>query len=76
LQLNPGARDYISPADSHGAPSSPRPRKAPAAFHLAEVLAFRRWYVWTLFMVAIAPIALWHAYPVAFVAIGNTVSRR
>ena len=69
VQLNPGAHDYISPADSHGAPLVSPPRKVPAAFRLAEVLPFRWWYVWTLFMVAIAPIALWHAYPVAFVAV-------
>jgi hypothetical protein len=32
------------------------------------VLPFRWWYVWTLFMVAIAPIVLWIKLPVAFAA--------
>lgn len=44
------------------------PRRIPVAFRLAEVLPFRWWYVWTLFMVAIAPIALWIQLPVAFAA--------
>jgi hypothetical protein len=47
---------------------APPPRRIPAAFRLAEVLPFRWWYVWTLFMVAIAPIALWIQVPVAFSA--------
>ena len=47
---------------------APPPRRIPVAFRLAEVLPFRWWYVWTLFMVAIAPIALWIQLPVAFAA--------
>jgi Protein of unknown function (DUF3060) len=47
---------------------APPPRRIPVAFRLAEVLPFRWWYVWTLFMVAIAPIALWIQLPIAFAA--------
>jgi hypothetical protein len=43
VQLNPGARDDISPADSHRAPLVSPTRKVPAAFRLAEVLPFRWW---------------------------------
>jgi hypothetical protein len=47
------------------------PRRIPAAFLLAELLPFRWWYIWALFMVAIAPIAVWMsvrpAFPVAAV---------
>lgn len=55
----------------HGMPGSldtrlaDAPRKVPAGFRLAEVLPFRWWYVWVLFMVAVAPISLWLSYPVA-----------
>jgi hypothetical protein len=41
----------------------------PAAFRVAEVLPFRWGYVWTLFMIAVAPIALWHTSPLAFAAV-------
>jgi hypothetical protein len=41
------------------------PRRIPGAFLLAEALPFRWWYVFTLFMVAITPIALWTASPTA-----------
>lgn len=50
------------------------PRRVPTLFLLAELLPFRWWYIWALFMVAIAPIALWISYrslmaPVAIVTI-------
>ncbi len=45
---------------------SPSPRPVPAAFWFAEMLPFRWWYVWTLFTVAVAPIALWIQLPMAF----------
>ena len=45
------------------------PRKVPAAFLLAEILPFRWWYVWVLFMVAVVPIALWFPMPVVFAAV-------
>ncbi len=48
---------------------SPPPRRVPAAFRVAELLPFRWWYVWTLFMVAVAPIAVWIQLPQAFAAV-------
>lgn len=42
------------------------PRRVPASFQMAEALPFRWWYVWTLFMVAVVPIAVWFGYPKAF----------
>jgi len=48
---------------------TPPPRTVPAAFRLAELLPFRWWYVWTLFIVAVAPIALWIQLPIAFAAV-------
>jgi hypothetical protein len=45
------------------------PRAVPMAFRLAEVLPFRWWYRWTLFIVAVAPIAVWIQLPMAFAAI-------
>jgi hypothetical protein len=48
---------------------SPPPRKVPMAFRLAELLPFRWWYVWMLFILGVAPIALWMEQPVAFAAV-------
>lgn len=45
---------------------APPPRRIPFAFRFAEALPFRWRYVWTLFAVAIAPIALWIQQPPAF----------
>lgn len=45
---------------------SPPPRRVPTAFRLAELLPFRWRYVWTLFIVAVPPIALWIQLPWAF----------
>jgi|GEM_PF-1619984 len=45
------------------------PRRIPAAFGLAELLPFRWRYIWILFMVAIAPIALWTSTPLAFAVV-------
>lgn len=65
---------FVRPT-SHGfdagtAPSAPRddhlaeaPRRVPLTFLLAEALPFRWWFVFTMFMVAVAPIALWMAVP-------------
>lgn len=39
------------------------PRRVPLRFVLAEVLPFRWWYVFTLFMVAIPPIIVWITSP-------------
>jgi len=55
-----------------GAPDTsltPSPRNVPMAFRLAELLPFGWWYAWTLFMVAVAPIALWVQLPKAFAAV-------
>lgn len=54
------------PADTSLTPPS---RKVPMAFRLAELLPFRWWYIWTLFMVAVAPIALWIQLPMVFAAV-------
>ncbi|WP_216903908.1 DUF3060 domain-containing protein, partial [Nocardia alni] len=45
------------------------PRKVPAGFVAAEMFPFRWWYVWILFMVAVAPIALWIYVPAAFTVV-------
>ncbi|CDO86666.1 DUF3060 domain-containing protein [Mycobacterium triplex] len=47
---------------------APPPRGIPIGFRLAELLPFRWWYVWTLFLVAVAPIVLWIRLPRAFAA--------
>jgi hypothetical protein len=48
---------------------APPPRTIPAVFWLAESLPFRWWYIWTLFIVAVAPIAVWLQLPKAFAAV-------
>ena len=48
---------------------APPPRRVPTAFRLAELLPFRWRYVWTLFVVAVVPIALWIQLPKAFAAV-------
>ncbi|HZQ33341.1 MAG TPA: DUF3060 domain-containing protein [Mycobacterium sp.] len=60
-----GQRSSI-PANTVEADLAPPPRSIPAAFRFAELLPFRWWYIWTLFMVAVTPIALWIGMPVAF----------
>lgn len=62
----PEAPDEPVAADTSLAPP---PRRVPAAFRLAEALPFRWWYVWTLLVVAVAPIALWIQLPMAFVVV-------
>jgi hypothetical protein len=47
---------------------TPPPRKVPMTFRLAELLPFRWWYLWTLLIVAVAPIAVWMQLPMAFAA--------
>jgi hypothetical protein len=47
---------------------APPPRRIPMTFRLSEMLPFRWRYVGTLFVVAIAPIALWIQLPAAFAA--------
>ena len=48
---------------------APPPREVPKGFWVAELLPFRWWYVLTLFIVAVAPIALWIQLPTAFAAV-------
>ena len=48
---------------------APTPRKVPATFWLAELLPFRWWYGWTLFMIAVTPIVLWIPLPRVFAAV-------
>jgi hypothetical protein len=52
-----------APADDRLAAA---PRRVPASFVLAELLPFRWWYIWALFMIAVALIAIWAAVPLAF----------
>lgn len=48
---------------------SPAPRRIPVTFWLAELLPLRWWYVWTLLVVGITPIALWVQLPRAFAVV-------
>jgi hypothetical protein len=64
--LNPGARQPVSSAGEYGVPLASAPRKVPLRFLLAEILPFRWWYVFFLFMVAIPPIIVWIMLPAAF----------
>jgi hypothetical protein len=57
------ARFPAAPADTRLAEP---PRRIPAAFYLAELLPFRWWYLFALFMVGVAPIALWMFVPLTF----------
>ena len=41
------------------------PRRVPVSFLLAELLPFRWWYIFLMFMVAVAPIVLWINTPAA-----------
>jgi hypothetical protein len=38
-------------------------------FRLAELLPFRWWNVWAMFMIAIAPVVIWMAVPAAFLPV-------
>jgi hypothetical protein len=64
-----GEQEYAD-LDVGRTPSAPRddrladaPRRIPFTFLLAEVLPFRWWFVFAMFMVAVAPIALWMEVP-------------
>jgi len=52
-----------APVDNQLAPA---PRRVPATFVLAELLPFRWWYIWGLFMVAVTLIVIWIKQPIAF----------
>ena len=49
---------------------SAAPRAVPASFVVAEALPFRPSYLWILFFVGAAPIALWIARPLLFGVVG------
>ena len=49
-----------APVDTHLADA---PRRVPIRFLLAELLPFRWWYVFAMFMLAVAPISLWISEP-------------
>lgn len=57
------AQQTYSPTDSYGTPLANAPRRVPLRFLLAELLPFRWWYVFALFMVAIPPIIVWIMEP-------------
>jgi hypothetical protein len=69
VRLNSPAHEFIPPAQTYEAPLAAQPRKVAAAFRLAEVLPFRWWYVWALFMIAVAPIAIWVRTPAVFAVV-------
>jgi hypothetical protein len=54
------------PAPPVDARLAPPPRRIPPGFWLAELLPFRWWYVFAMFMVAVTPIVLWIQAPLAF----------
>ena len=58
---------YEAMGRAHAEPQDTRladaPRRVPVRFILAELLPFRWWYLFAMFMVAIPPIALWMNYP-------------
>jgi cell division septum initiation protein DivIVA len=60
--FRPDAVEAAAPADTRLADP---PRRLPVSFLLAELLPFRWWYIWTMFMVAVAPIVVWINTPAA-----------
>ena len=66
-QVSSGRRIFANPTDVVPAPLDTRladaPRRVPMTFLLAELLPFRWWYVWALFMVLVAPIVVWIREP-------------
>ena len=63
---SPGPQERVSGRSGLGSTLAAPPRRVPGVFWLAELLPFRWWYVWTLFVVAVAPIAVWLKEPMAF----------
>lgn len=57
------AQQRHSTMDLAGPPLAGAPRRVPLPFLLAELLPFRWWYVFALFMVAIPPIIVWIMQP-------------
>jgi hypothetical protein len=56
-------RSSATPSAPPDANLTAAPRKIPASFVLAEVLPFRWWYVFALFLVTVSPISLWQSHP-------------
>lgn len=64
--LNGFGYEAFSPSGPDGAALAASPRKVPLRFLLAELLPFRWWYVFALFIVAIPPIIVWIMRPAFF----------
>ena len=63
---NSFAQQSYSPSRSYGTALATAPRKVPIGFLLAELLPFRWWYLFAMFMVAIPPIIVWIMQPALF----------
>lgn len=61
--LNSFGYETYSMPDPDGAALAPAPRKVPFLFLLTELLPFRWWYLFAMFMVAIPPIIVWIMAP-------------
>jgi hypothetical protein len=63
---NSFAQQSYSPYGSYDTALATAPRKVPIGFLLAELLPFRWWYLFAMFMVAIPPIIVWIMAPALF----------
>ena len=63
---NSFAQQSYSPSGSYGTALATAPRKVPIGFLLAELLPFRWWYLFAMFIVAIPPIIVWIMAPALF----------
>jgi hypothetical protein len=63
---NSFAQQSYSPSGSYRMALATAPRKVPIGFLLAELLPFRWWYLFAMFMVAIPPIIEWIMRPALF----------
>jgi hypothetical protein len=63
---NSFAQQSYSPSRSYSTALATAPRKVPIGFLLAELLPFRWWYLFAMFMVAIPPIIVWIMQPALF----------
>ncbi len=66
-QYRPAERPAEGSSDG---PLSAPPRRVPTAF-LAASLPWKWWEAWALFMIAVAPIALWGGLPWTFTVVGT-----
>jgi hypothetical protein len=60
------AQESYSPSASYGTALATAPRRVPIGFLLAELLPFRWWYLFAMFMVAIPPVIVWIMQPALF----------